>query len=217
MELETLFTEQKWNILKCLCEEKYSPLQLASKLNTSIANISQQLRLLEAANLVKTERVPSRDKGKPRKLFSLTHNYAYIIATMDGFAEKRLLKLTSYHKIILKIWFLEKPELQYHLEKIYWKLEEYFDKIKAIALRQTNEEVEIILICDKPKEVERNVSSVLKPNGIKLNLKIFTENEATQLLNHKKNPFSSPETLSILYEDNQILSRHIHKKASHSQ
>ena len=34
MELETMFTEQKWNILKCLSEEKYSPLQLAEKLDT---------------------------------------------------------------------------------------------------------------------------------------------------------------------------------------
>ena len=76
MELEPMFTEQKWNILKCLSEEKYSPLQLAEKLDTTMANISQQLRLLEAANLVKKKKIKNRDKGKPRTLFSLTDDYA---------------------------------------------------------------------------------------------------------------------------------------------
>jgi hypothetical protein len=41
MELELMFSEQKWNILKCLADGKASPLQLAEKLNTTMANISQ--------------------------------------------------------------------------------------------------------------------------------------------------------------------------------
>ena len=55
MELATLFTEQKWNIIKSLSLGKFSPLQLAQRSDTTMANISQQLRLLEAASLVKKE------------------------------------------------------------------------------------------------------------------------------------------------------------------
>ena len=109
MELETMFTEQKWNIIKCLSEEKFSPLQLAEKLDTTMANISQQLRLLEASNLVKKEKIKNRDKGKPRTLFSLTDDHAYLISAMQSFADKRLLKITPHHKTILRIWFLENP------------------------------------------------------------------------------------------------------------
>ena len=58
MELASMFTEQKWNIIKALSENKYSPLQLAEKLDTTMANISQQLRLLEASNIVKKEKKP---------------------------------------------------------------------------------------------------------------------------------------------------------------
>src|SRR3989344_7343405 len=123
MEMESMFTEQKWNILRELSSEKASPLQLAEKLNTTMANISQQLRLLEASNLVKKEKIKNRDKGKPRTLFSLTHDHAYIIPTMSNFAEKKLLKVEDHHRIILKIWFLVNPDLHSPLEKIYWKIE----------------------------------------------------------------------------------------------
>ena len=56
-----MFTEQKWNILQCLSKDKFSPIQLAEKLNTTMANISQQLRLLEAANLVKKEKISLKE------------------------------------------------------------------------------------------------------------------------------------------------------------
>ena len=55
-----MFSEQKWNILRCLSQGKSSPLQLAGKLNTTMANISQQLRLLEATNLVKKEKIRNK-------------------------------------------------------------------------------------------------------------------------------------------------------------
>src|SRR3989338_1427080 len=132
MELELMFSEQKWNILKCLSEGKFSPIQLAEKLNTSMANISQQLRLLEAANLVKKEKIRNRDKGKPRTLFSLRDDYAYLIPMMHGFANKRLLKTTDHHKAILRIWFLENTELHYALERLYWEIEPYINKIDSI-------------------------------------------------------------------------------------
>ena len=96
MELEPMFTQQKWNILKCLSEEKLSPLQLAEKLDTTMANISQQLRLLEAANLVKKEKIRNRDNGKPRSLFSLREDCAYLIPTMQKFANKKLLKVSDH-------------------------------------------------------------------------------------------------------------------------
>src|SRR3989338_2788847 len=118
MELETMFTEQKWNILKCLSEDKFSPLQLAEKLNTTMANISQQMRLLEAANLVKKEKIRNRDKGKPRTLFSLTDECAYIIPTMNHFAGKKLIKVNDYQKMLLRTWFLEDLDLQQSIEKI---------------------------------------------------------------------------------------------------
>lgn len=198
MELETMFTEQKWNILKCLSNGKFSPLQLAEKLNTTMANISQQLRLLEAVNLVKKEKIKNRDKGKPRRLFSLTDDYVYLIPTMRSFANKRLLKATDHHKIILKIWFLENPELHYALEKIYWKIEPYIKQIDAIAVNEKSKE--IIIISDKEKEIKKAITQ-----NKSISIKTISKEDAEKLIKQSKEPFSSLNELTAIYDPNNML------------
>jgi predicted transcriptional regulator len=92
MEQETLFTSAKWNILKALALEKKSPLELAEIANTSMSNISQSLRFLELANIVKSERISNRDKGQPRVVYSLANDNAYLIITAEGLVEKNSYK-----------------------------------------------------------------------------------------------------------------------------
>mgnify|MGYP001608494314 CR=1 FL=1 len=197
MELELMFSEQKWNILKCLSEAKYSPLQLAQKLNTSIANISQQLKLLDAANLVKKEKIKNRDKGKPRTLFSLTEECAYIIPTMHDFAEKKLLKVTDHHKLILKIWFLENQEHHRSIEKLYWKIEPYLSSVQALAFKKSSNE--IMIIAEKSDENEKIVAANRGINTI-----IISANNAQRALSQKKGLFSSLNDISVLYNPNHI-------------
>ncbi len=164
--MEKLFAEQKWNILQHLAREKYSPLQLAELSNTSMANISQQLRLLEAANLVKKEKIKNRDKGKPRTLFSLTNEYGYLVTVMDNFAEKRLLQLTPHHKNMLKIWFLKNSELHVAAEHAYGLLEPMIKRMQALVLVEHDDHAEFILVGPKPQELKAALSKVRAPSGI---------------------------------------------------
>jgi len=134
MEQETLFTSSKWDILKCLEAGKKSPLDLAKETHTSVANISQQLRLLELAGFVKSERISNRDKGLPRILYSVADNHSYIVASTPGFVDKRFLILQEYQKCVLRIWFLDNPNLQRYVERFFWSIEKHLDKIDLIAM-----------------------------------------------------------------------------------
>ncbi len=176
-----MFSEQKWNILKSLSQQKLSPIQLAQKLNTTMANISQQMRLLEAANLVKKEKIKNRDKGKPRTLFSLSENFAYLIPAMQNFADKKLLKVTEHHQITLKIWFLENAELQSNVEKSYWKIEPYMSRIQAMAINLNSKE--FVVVADRPDEIEKAVG---KSKAIAS--KVITKEEAEKVF--RQSPMS---------------------------
>ena len=134
MELEGLFTATKWEILKEISIESQSPLQLAAKLNTSIANVSQQLRLLEAAGIVQKTRLRQRDKGKPRVLFSLTRDSCYLVGFMRGFAAKKLLPLNTHKKFILRTWLLVNEELHEELLSFSLHLKDHFDAVRAVVL-----------------------------------------------------------------------------------
>ena len=89
MDQETLFTGSKWDILKLLEGKEMSPIELAKESGTSMANISQQLRFLEMAGIVKSKRISNRDKGQPRIMYSLTGENSFLIMVTPGFVEKK--------------------------------------------------------------------------------------------------------------------------------
>ncbi len=124
MKHETLFTASKWSILTALRGGGKSPMQLAEALDTSVANVSQQLRLLEMAGLVTSRRVANTEKGKPRVLYSLNGDQSYIITAAEDFVDKQFHDLSERNKAMLRIWFADVDD-QYILEKAFWNIEEY--------------------------------------------------------------------------------------------
>ena len=102
MDIGSLLTGTKWEIIELISQQPRSPLEISKKLHTSIANISQQIRLLETAGLVKKEKLNSRRAGKPRTLFSLSNDYAFITIIAEGMSKKRLIRISQKQKEVLK-------------------------------------------------------------------------------------------------------------------
>jgi len=102
MDLASLLTGTKWDMIELLSKKSSSPSDLASALNTTIANISQQIRLLETAGLVKRERSGQGKPGKPRVLFSIADDFCLITFFSEGFARKKLLKLSKEQKRMMQ-------------------------------------------------------------------------------------------------------------------
>jgi len=192
-----MFSEQKWNILKSLSYGKSSPLQLAEKLNTTMANISQQLRLLEATNLVKKEKVKNRDKGKPRTLFSLNGDSAYLALAMQGFAGKTLLKVGEHQKIILRIWFLG-PEISEKVESVYWKVKPLMDNVNFIAFDSITNN--LVLVCEKKADVEKAAGK-----NKEIGVVALLPAEFEKMLKSGKGQFSPQSKLSIIYDKNNAM------------
>lgn len=138
MDQETLFTGSKWDILKLLEQKKMSPIELAKESNTSMANISQQLRFLEMGGIVKSERISNRDKGQPRILYSLAGNNVFLIMTAPGFVNKNNFELTNRKKALMKIWFYERKENQYFIEKAFQKIENKLSNIKSVSVDRSD-------------------------------------------------------------------------------
>jgi len=204
MEQETLFTASKWDILKVLSSGSKSPIQLAKVLNTSVANISQQLRLLDMAGLVQSKRISNRDKGQPRLLYSLAGNHSFLISTSHDFVEKKLFQLSDYNKIILRIWFIDQPELHYFIEKAFWHLEEHLEKINALYFNtnnNTNNENQINLVINSDdsslKKLLNNIT-IKNKSGISksINFDIKTDSEIKKILKNK----NSSNNLYTLYD-----------------
>lgn len=161
MELAPLFAEQRWNILKHISERPRSPMQLAELTKTTMANISQQLRLLEAAGLVTKKKIPNSKKGQPRALFSLPQDYAYIVSVTGNYAEKKLVRLSRQQKIYLRILSLDNPAQSERLEAAFLEARPHLGKISMVAADLSGEEAVMLLAAkDLPKKLAASIRVV---------------------------------------------------------
>jgi predicted transcriptional regulator len=208
MEQETLFTASKWEILKILSIGPKSPIQLAKLSNTSVANVSQQLRLLEMAGLVQSKRISNRDKGQPRLLYSLVGNHSFLIASSSDFVEKKFLRLSDYNKVILKIWFLDNAGVHHFLEKAFWHLEDKISKISAIAIdkRTLDSNQLVMIVVSDDLTIKNSLKKLLvrNPEGIAKEIQ-FNVKSSSELARFLSQNYGS---VYALYDPNNLLVRH---------
>ena len=115
MEFEDLLTKTKWGILKELAKGDKSAVEIAKKANQSIANVTQQLIILEAHNLVKKVKKEERQKkaGKPKTPYGLSQEIFAFSFLKPGMAEKSIIKLREtdfFPKFVLNAYFTLKEE-----------------------------------------------------------------------------------------------------------
>jgi len=151
MELDSFLASPRWEILKIISERPSSPIEIAEKTKTTVSFISQQLKLLEATQLVTKEKTGAFEKGKPRNLFSISKDLFYLIILTNGFGEKKSLNLENYQKSILRVWSLENKYLQYLLEDLFYKIKNNFNEIDAIFLDIKKINLSVIIFSEDKK------------------------------------------------------------------
>jgi predicted transcriptional regulator len=151
MDFDIFLTPPRWDILKIIAVKPTSPVEIAEQLNTTVSYVSQQLKLLDAANLLNKERTGAFEKGKPRTLYTLSNELFYLTLLTKNLTIKKLIPLTEYHKNILKIWNLPEVSLHYYLEKFYWKLEESLEELEGIFIDTSSIEPHVLIISESKK------------------------------------------------------------------
>jgi len=171
-----LLASPRWEILQMIAEKPVSPVELAEKLGTTVSYISQQMRLLEVAGLVKKERTGAVERGKPRTLFSISDELAYFVLLAKGLSSKKLIKTQAYHKNILRIWSVEDVSLHLYLERLYWKL---YDSEEVEGIFIEPHSPYRIIVDTKSKKLKQNIENYLKKFDRKLDVS-FVHNPRQQ-------------------------------------
>jgi len=186
MEIETLFTTSKWNILEEIAKKPDAPLGIAKKLNTTIANVSQQLRLLEAAGLVKKQRIANVGAGQPRALFSLSNNFAFFTLVSRGVAKKELVNLSDIQVAVTRILLLNKECIANNLIKFLYLNENLLNNVSEIYFSHSNESTIFLeFISDETKIDEQIVESQGKKMKIKISYVKIQSSNAILVFNGK--------------------------------
>jgi len=180
MELDSFLASPRWEILKIISEKPSSPIEIAEKTKTTVSFISQQLKLLEAAQIVYKEKTGAFEKGKPRNLFSISKDFFYSIIISNGFGEKKLLHLGEYQSCILKIWFLENKSIQYFLEDFLFKLKNNLEYIEAIFLDVSKITPSLVIFIED-KKIQQLIDTLSKKSEEKIKIQFFSISDLSKL------------------------------------
>ncbi|MBN2423378.1 winged helix-turn-helix transcriptional regulator, partial [Candidatus Woesearchaeota archaeon] len=187
--------DSKWRIINELSRYNLSPVELAKKLRTSIANISTQLRLLEALNIVKKNKSNNTGKGKPRTIYSLTKQFSYITLIKKNFCGKKFMRLNELDNMIFSVYFINDSKVQYYLLKFYFLYEKEIRSCTAFGfIGYLEKDIEILAIHpDKQEIIQRFENIQFTNNEItrKIIVNVYTGEELEKGVNEKDQNFVS--------------------------
>jgi len=87
-----------------------------------------------------------------------------------GFADKKLMVVQPYKKIILRIWLFDDYEAHKALEEFYWKIESHISEIDSFSIRRDSSEV---LLVSSSKDVKKRFNNhILRAEGGKRFIKV---------------------------------------------
>jgi predicted transcriptional regulator len=168
MDFDNFLVSQRWQILELIAKEPTSPVKISEEIGTSVAYVSQQLKLLEAAGILEKVRTKAFTKGKPRLIYSIKSEVFHLTALIPGHPIKKKITPSKNQKITIKCWSIKNSELSKSTEKLFWRIEPYLEKIKSIFVDQESNK---ITIKSDFKKIKTIADSFLKGSKIKFELK----------------------------------------------
>ncbi|MGV8150272.1 MAG: ArsR/SmtB family transcription factor [Candidatus Woesearchaeota archaeon] len=210
-EIPEIFSPNKWPILKALAEKERSATELSEMLETSISNVTQQLKLLEAYSLVTKKKSEQQSIGKPRTIYTLKEEFVYAAILKKGYATKKIFKLEGFSKLIYNLLFIVGPEDSIYVLRFMLKNEEILKKCKALGfIKSTKETVELFILTDHVDEIRARFSNQFIEDMAGKTKKIinWTHNEWEMIEGFKRKEkyfLDMAEVVEIIYDTNNAL------------
>jgi DNA-binding transcriptional regulator GbsR (MarR family) len=209
-----IFLSNKWNILKEIASNPQSPSDLALKTNTSLSNITQQLKILEAYKVVRKEKSAEKNNGKPRTIYYINDDVVHAMILKNGFADKKMFYIDNNNKIFFNILFNTNSDDLMFMMKFNFKYEEILKKCKAIGfLKSSRESIELFLITDNLEEIRSKFSNIFIDDHHGKIKKIINwthnEHEISEGLNKKDKYFMDMiKNISIIHDPGKLIEKY---------
>ncbi|MGM5483830.1 MAG: ArsR/SmtB family transcription factor [Nanobdellota archaeon] len=187
MDTEILFTTSKWDIIQEISKKPCAPLEIAKNLRTTAANVSQQLRLLEASGLITKKRLANAGAGKPRALYLLSDEFIQMAVVANGESKKSLVHANKAQIIVSRSWFLNNEDSNL-ISKFVYNNETMLENIKELYYCGSDENT-----------INLSVEMKNSQDTIKEDIKFYGKQKTINLMKKDKNQ----ELKNILFIENE--------------
>ncbi len=206
-----LFGNNKWQILSELAKKPQAPTDLALKTKTSVSNITQQLKILEAYQFVKKAKSTVRGSGKPKTIYTINATVFYGIMLSENVAEKKLFKIDDRNAFLMNCVFMLTSEDSGFVTKFCLKNDDILKKCEGIGfIKSSKDSVELFLLTNYLEEIRSRYSNTFIEDHLGKTKKIVnwthSEFEVTQGLAGNDKHFSELiKSIQIVYDPHDLL------------
>jgi hypothetical protein len=146
MELDGLFSGSKWQIIELISTEPKTPEEIANSLGTTVANVSQQLKLLEFAGLVKRNKIQDKRIGKPKTMLTTDGGFGYLVFSSKSVCAKTLLQFDDFQKFMCLAWTTFRDEDRTSFEDFVFKNRSVLKNIVCVeTMTRSSDQVRVYL------------------------------------------------------------------------
>lgn len=155
MEFEESLTNARWKILEALGKAERAASDIAAEEKLGLANVTQQLKLLEAYGFIKrSDATPPKQPGKPKRTYRLAQERGFIATIAAGGVMKHAFTLDEHHAVVLALLSYEKNDDHYFLEKYLLTTEELVLTCTAIAIIDSTQKEIHLLVLATPETLD---------------------------------------------------------------
>lgn len=198
MDFDSFLASPRWDLLELIAREPLSPVELAEKMGTTVSYVSQQLKLLDAAGLLKKTKTGAAEKGKPRSLFSLSKEFGFLTLLSEGRAEKKRIPFTDHYRAVLNVWFWCDTSYHKPLLQLYFQLPSSSSELDGVFL-EVSRNTPLLHVVGMSKQTFSSLQSFVKHLSPTPSLKLSTLEDL-----RSKDP-----THLVTLVDNKLLSREL--------
>lgn len=215
-----LLSNSKWLMLKEIASKEQSATELAQTLHSSVSNVTQQLKLLEAYNIISRKKSSEKHIGKPRTIYCIKDSMVYAAMLKKGKAEKKLFKLEGFNGLLYNLVFTAGAEDSFYILKFILKHEDILKRCKALGfLRSNKESVELFILTEHVDDIRAQFSNLFIEdiNGKTKKIVNWTHNdwEINDGLSRKDKYFLDKlSNVQTLYDPHGLLEKAIIKRKS---
>lgn len=165
MDYQALLSSARWDIIKAISKGRTSATELAKATKSSLPNVSQQVRLLEAYDLIEYVK-DQKTGGKPRQLYGLKRDICHIAFARHGFADKRFFNPDPYHAALINILFIPNMQDHHYLLRFLVNNDDILKHCSVAFLKSNEHELELLIITDELALIRQKYSNTfIEHNG----------------------------------------------------
>ncbi|MBR9701113.1 hypothetical protein GOV11_04575 [Candidatus Woesearchaeota archaeon] len=155
-----ILQKSRWEILTAISQGHASATDIAKRTGGSMPNITQQLQLLAAYDVITQDKELRSGVGKPRQLYRIKRPVAHLALAREGQAVQTMFTPNESQALLLSVLTMKTSDAQIPILKLMLTEEELLKKCSIAVKSISSQDIELLLLTEDVDKIRKEYSKI---------------------------------------------------------